>query len=278
VIGVLEPLKDALGTIAKLPVLWLVGLAAGLLIAGDLLAQLYLDRFIVERLWVLQLIVLPLLIGGAYGVIRENDARLSTFLSQGTRNYFRILLPLLVVVFASIATMFLVFIPLILIGIPPELGTISYISLGVTIPIAFFAFFYDTAAIFEERKVFDSIRRSVEFVLRNAVPVAVFWVVSILILIGAGFPVLFLWTLLLMPKLEPMLGMSATEAQSLTAQELLALIGPEGIWITALLSLAYLTLMVTLLTAYKASLFRHHAGEQPPMQGEFDEKGRWYKY
>lgn len=275
-IGVLEPLKDALDTIAHLPVLWLVGLAAGLLSAGDLLAQLYLDSFIVERLWVLQLLVLPLLLGGAYGVIHANDTRLSTFLQQGIRNYFRILLPLLIVVFAALATMVLVSLPLSMIGIPPEVAVV--IPMGVFIPIFFFAFFYDTAAIFEEKKVFDSIRRSVEFVLQNGVSVAVFWIVSIVILIGAGFPVLFLWTALLASQLEPLIGMNATEAQSLTTQEILALIGPEGVWLTALLSLAYLTLMVTLFTAYKASLFRRHAGEQPAKQGEFDEKGRWYKY
>jgi len=39
-----------------------------------------------------------------------------------------------------------------------------------------------------------------------------------------------------------------------------------------------IVLFAAFLYAYKASFFRDHAASVPIQQGEYDEKGRWYKY
>jgi hypothetical protein len=63
------------------------------------------------------------------------------------------------------------------------------------------------------------------------------------------------------------------------------MIGPDGIWITAAVIFLALLFIVPLLLAYKACFYRSIAGVagvapgvEKPLTGEYDSKGRWYKY
>ncbi len=49
----------------------------------------------------------------------------------------------------------------------------------------FFASFSDTAAVLEDRKALDAIRRSVEFTIRHSLQVALFYIVNLAILFAA---------------------------------------------------------------------------------------------
>jgi hypothetical protein len=282
----LESLKDAIGTISRMPVLWISGGATGILSSLDLLAPLYLDAFITGRLWLLQALILPFIIGGAFGVIKENDGRLAVFFRSGFRYYWSVLLPVLILGFAALITLFLVVLPLSVIGIPLVTQIVTMVTLGITVPFAFFSFFYDAAAVFEERKIFDSIRRSIEFIITNAFKSVLFFVISVLLSLLVAFPAFFAWTLLLADQLEWLIDLSASEIQALTPQGVVMQLGPQAILITAVIFFAAMLLIGTLLIAYKACFFRRHADQQsalpgqasPQTQGEYDAKGRWYKY
>ncbi|WP_292520395.1 hypothetical protein [Methanoculleus sp.] len=273
----LESVTNAAGLLRQHPVLWSVGLVMGVLAVLNLVIPVYGGTFYAEPLALLQLLVAPFLAGGVYGMVKEERFSAGEFLQSGKTHYFRILLPALVIFFAVILTVFLLAIPLALLGAGAAAG-MAPLLFGVLVSIVFFTFFYDTVAVFEETNVFESIRRSIEFVMNNLGSVLIFYLVNIAALVVLGFAALFAWTALLVNKLEPLTSMSPAELETMMPQDILALIGTEGIWITAAVYAVVIMLFSAFLYAYKASFFRSHSEGAIMQQGEYDEKGRWYKY
>ncbi|MDV4342947.1 hypothetical protein HL657_07115 [Methanoculleus sp. YWC-01] len=273
----LESVSNAAGLLRQHPVLWSVGLIMGALAVLDLTVPLYGGAFYTEPLAILQALVIPFLAGGVYGMVKGEAFSVGEFVQSGKAYYFRILLPTLVIFFAAILTVFLLAIPLTLLGAGAGANMVPLLF-GVLLSIAFFTFFYDTVAVFEETGVFESIRRSIEFVMNNLGSVLVFYLVNIVVFAVLGFAALLAWTALLVDKLEPLVSMSPEELQVMMPEDILALIGTEGIWITATVYAIVIVLFSAFLYAYKASFFRNRAGAVQVEQGEYDEKGRWYKY
>jgi len=273
----LESVTGAAALLRQHPVLWSVGLVMGALAVLDLIIPVYGGAFYAESLVLLHALVIPFLAGGVYGTIRAETFSAGEFVQSGKTYYFRILLPALVIFFGVVLTVFLLAIPVALLGAGAA-ANMAPLLFGVLISIAFFTFFYDTAAVFEETNVFESIRRSIEFVMNNLGAVLVFYLVNIVVLAVLGFAALFAWSALLVDKLELLTRMSPTELQTVMPEDILALIGTEGIWITAVVYAVVIVLFSAFLYAYKASFFRNHAGAPQMQQGEYDEKGRWYKY
>lgn len=272
-----KSLSGAAGLLRRHPVLWSVGIVMGVLAVIDLVIPLYGGTFYAEPLALLQFLVMPFLAGGVYGTIRANSFSAGEFLQSGKTYYFRILLPALLIFFVVILTAFLLAMPLTLLGAGAASGTMPLL-LGVLVSIVFFTFFYDTVAVFEETNVFESIRRSVEFVMNNLGSVLVFYLVNIVVLVGIGFAALVAIAALLVDRLEPLTRLDPAELQAVTPQDLLGLIGTEGIWTIAAVYAVVIVLLAAFIYAYKASFFRDHAASVPIQQGEYDEKGRWYKY
>jgi len=273
----LKSVTDAAALLWRHPILWSVGLVMGLLTLLDLIVPFEGGAFYTQPLLLLQVLVMPFLAGGIYGVIREKDFSAAGFVRSGKDYYFRILLPSFVIFFAVMLTVILLAIPLALIGGVVAVN-MAALLLGVVLSIAFFTFFYDTAAVLEGTKVFESIRRSVEFVMNNLWSVLVFYLINIVVLLLLGLVALFAWSALLVDKLEPLLTMSPAELQMLMPEDVLALIGTEGIWITAIVYAIVLVLFSAFHYTYKASFFNSLVARVTQLQGEYDEKGRWYKY
>lgn len=273
----LESITGAAGLLRQHPILWLIGGVMGALAVLNLVIPLYGGAFYTQPLALLQVLVMPFLVGGVYGTIRAENFSVDAFVESGKTYYFRILLPSLVIFFAIILTLILLAIPLAFISAGAA-ATVTPLLFGVILSIAFFTFFYDAVAVFEETGVFESIRRSVEFVMNNIGSVLVFYLVNIVAFAALGFFGLFAWTALLVEKLEPLTTMSPEELQAVMPEDLLALIGTEGIWITAIVYAVVIVLFSVFLYAYKASFFKNHVGVSQVQQGEYDEKGRWYKY
>ncbi len=273
----LKSLASAAGLLRRHPILWSVGIVMGALGVISLVVPVYGGTFYAEPLAFLQMLVMPFLAGGAYGTIRAGTFSAGEFLQSGRTYYFRILLPALLIFFAIILTAILLAIPLTLLGIGTASG-VTPLLFGVLASIVFFTFFYDTVAVFEEANVFESIRRSIEFVMNNLGRVLIFYLVNIVVLAGIGIAGLVALTTLLVERLEPLAHMDPAELQAVTPEDLLGLIGAEGIWITAAVYAAVIVLFSAFLYTYKASFFKNLAGSAPIQQGEYDEKGRWYKY
>ncbi len=273
----LKSVTGAASLLRRYPVLWSVGLVMGALAVLDLIVPVYGGAFYTEPLALLQALVMPFLAGGVYGTVRAETFSAGEFLRSGKAYYFRILLPALVLLFGVILTVFLLAIPLAFLGAGAAAG-MTPLLFGVLVSIAFFTFFYDTVAVFEETNVFESIRRSIEFVMNNLGSVLVFYLVNIVVLASLGFAGLLAWTAVFADRLEPLTRMTSAELQTVMPEDILALIGTEGIWISAVVYAVVIVLFSAFLYAYKASFFKNHAGAPRVEQGEYDEKGRWYKY
>jgi len=271
-------LHSALGLLRS-PAAWLPGLTLGGIAAAFIISQYYFGLFIAERLLVILLVLIPFFMAGVLSMVKSGESGIHSFLSGGLTGYFRILLPSLLILFAIIITIMLVLIPLMALGF----GEIALIFsvMTCTLSILFFTLFSDTAAVLEERTVFESIRRSVEFVIRNTHSCVVFYLTSLVIGGTIGFGTLLAWTAALYERLVPVSMMTPGEIQAFTPDQFNALIGQDGILITALIFFAGIALAFSLLYPFKAFFFRDYAGSgegEPRLQGEYDSKGRWYKY
>lgn len=266
-------------SLLRSPAAWLPGLALGSIAALFVITQYFLGLFIAERLLIILLVLIPFFMAGLLSLVKTGDTGIRSFVSGGITGYFRVLLPSLVILFAIIITIFLILIPLLALGIGEQVLAFMVLTCGLS--ILFFTIFYDTAAVFEGKNVFESIRRSVEFVLRTTHSCVVFYLTSLVIGGIITFITLLFWTASLYDRLVTISGLTPEEMQSFTLEQLNALLGPDGILITALFFFAGIALTISLLYAFKAFFYRDYAGKEETgstPQGEYDSKGRWYKY
>jgi len=275
-------LKEAISLLKRLPSLWIPGIVGGILTAALWITLIISGSFFAGRLLVIFGLVLLLFTTGLLVIIRNNDGDIRTLLNGGIRYYFRVLLPQLIIIFGVILIFTLVMVTFSLIGAPSDVGMVTALTIGFMIPIVILTFFYDTAAVFEERKVFDSIRRSIQLVMTHINDVIAFLFFCAAIIIGIIFLLMIIWEAFLYDKLEPITRYNETQLQTFTPEQLIAMIGPGGMWITAVILFVGVFLLLPLLYSFKACFFRKLIRGVPvtqqPTIGEFDSKGRWYKY
>lgn len=278
----LEELKEAIRCVRQLPALWIPGCIAGLL-AGALwiLYNLY-GSFYASRLVVISGLAMVLFVAGSYAVIHSSDKNAGTLLTKGAHYYFRVLLPLLVIAFATLLVFVLIVVTATLAtGGTPDVLVLALTSLFIMIPTLFLTFFSDTAAVFEDTRVFDSIRRSIELAFTHAGEVIAFYLVCAILCFVDFFLCSVIWEAFLYNQLQPLTTYNETQLASITPSELARMIGPDGMWITAVMIFIGIALLLPLLLAYKATVFKKIAGSAVPVRetiGEYDSKGRWYKY
>ncbi|MDD1718982.1 MAG: hypothetical protein LUQ25_02880 [Methanoregulaceae archaeon] len=269
-------LIDALGLIRKYPMLCVPGIIfavlCGLVIAaGDLMFG--------WKFLIVLLVIEPFFAAGFLGMTKNPGDGIAGFFREGRRYYFRVLLPGLIIGFAIALTILLLALPVSLLGPGALGGILTGAFLGVTVPFVFFTWFYDAAAVFEDRRVFDSIRRSIEVVMQNGWKVFRFFIISLLFAGATGFLLLIVWTATLFDRLEPLTAMNATDLQAFTPAQFEAVLGTSGIWMTVIVAVVWIAIVFTVTYAYKSVFFPAVATLQPEVViGEYDEKGRWYKY
>jgi len=278
-------LKEALILLKRLPVLWIPGIAGGLLAAALWVTFNLYGTFFAGRLMIISGLALLVFTTGMLTVIRDNKGNLTALLAGGIKYYFRVLLPQIVIVSGIILVSILLTITFGLFGIS-DISIITALTIGFMIPTMIVTFFYDTAAIFEELRVFDSIRRSIRLVFSHLNEVIAFLFIYLVIFIGIVFALTVVWEAFLFDTLEPISRYNETQLQSFTPEQLIAMIGPTGMWITAAILFIGVFLLLPVLYSYKACFFKKIAGgstgrtiiTQQPTTGEYDSKGRWYKY
>jgi hypothetical protein len=274
-------LKDALGLLSRMPALWIPGVVCGLLVALLWMIFNASGSFFAGRLLIISALASLLFTTGLFSSIRDGDGDIRHLLAGGVRYYFRVLLPLLFIGFTVMLVFVLIIITLTLGGITPDPVLMASVSVGIMIPVFILSFFCDTAAVFEERGVFDAIRRSIGLVKDHLQGVIAFMATCAVILFGISFGLMMLWEAALYDKLEPLTHYTEAQIQAFTPDQLAALIGPGGAWITAGVLFIACLILVPVLFTYKACFFRALLKSAPTVQqitGEFDSKGRWYKY
>jgi hypothetical protein len=169
-----------------------------------------------------------------------------------------------------------------LIGNTLDTSLLSALAFGFMISAVVLTFFYDTAAVFEDKKVFESVRRSAQLVVKRINEVTVFLLVGVAATFLIVFMLMIVWEVFLFDKLEPITRYNETQIQAFTPDQFMGMIGTEGIWVTAVMLFIGVSLLVPILYTYKACFFKNLARgmeiTQQPTTGEYDSKGRWYKY
>jgi hypothetical protein len=275
-------LKEALLLLKRVPLLWIPGIIGGFLAASLWVTFNLAGTFFSSRLLVIAWLVLMVFTTGMLVIIRNNEADIRAMLAGGVRYYFRVLLPQLVIIFIGIIVVLLVMITFGLIGAPSDTSMAAALSIGFMIPTIILTFFFDTAAVFEDRKVFESLKRSIQLVFGHINDVVAFLLVWAAIFFGIIFCLMVVWEAFLFDKLEPITRYNETQLLAFTPDQLLAMIGPDGMWITALLLFVGGLLLIPVFCSYKACFYKKLAQgvviTQEPTTGEYDSKGRYYKY
>ena len=281
---VLAELQEALRTTGQSPVFWIPGIVAGLL--GAMLWIVYNTSgvFFAGRLVILAALVMVLFMAGTFALVKKNRTGAADLVREGVQYYFRVLLPWILIS----CVLLLVFTVITAVTEFTQGSTVDYEAMGVLavivmIPTIFVTFFCDTAAVFEDLKVFVSLRRSIGVVAAHAGAVLGFFIVCAALVFADFFVFAVIWEGLLYEKLSPLAQYNETQLATITPQQILAMIGLDGVWVTAAVICLALTFLVPLLFAYKAVFYRSLIGIAPgsaerPLTGEYDSKGRWYKY
>lgn len=274
-------LKETITLLMRSPLLFIPGAITGVLAVIVWLVLIQAGTFFTSRLLILFLLVALFFIIGLLVAIKKNVVTLEGLFSDGISYYFKVLVPTLVIVFGILLIFIMVVLTLTLIGATPAAALLSFLVIAVILPTYILTFFYDTAAVFEGKKVFESLHRSIEVVTANLTEVILFFIGCIVIILSISFAFLVIWSAFLADRLEPITKFNETQLQSLSPNQLTMMIGTDGIWITTVLIFCWVTILIPFIYTYKACFYRLIVGGTTPIQqqmGEFDSKGRWYKY
>jgi len=274
-------LTEACRLLARTPVLWIPGIVGGLCASAIWLALMFSGTFYAGRLVIIAGLIVLFFITGALALIKNEEKDIRAMLQTGLHYYFRVLLPMLVVLFMSLLVFVLVVLTLSLIGITPDESLVVFLSFGIMLPSILLTIFADTAAVFEDKKVFESIQRSIGLVSTNLSKVIAFFLVCAIVISGITFTLMIVWEALLYTKLQPVMEYTEEQLMTFTPDQLLALIGTDGIWVTAGVLFIGGLVLIPIIISYKACFFRKLAGGTVIIgqtTGEYDSKGRWYKY
>jgi hypothetical protein len=275
-------LREAVALLFRMPLLWIPGIIGGAFAAIIWLTLFISGAFFTSRLLIIFALVLLFFTTGMLSVIRNNEATGRALVVGGLNNYFRVLLPQLVIGFALLVVFILCTITFALFGLASDIGLLTSLTFGIMIPTLMLTFFFDTAAVFEERRVFDSIQRSVLLVSAHMMKVLSFFIVSALLCAGVIFGLMIVWEAILFDKLKPIMDFTDAQREAFTPDQLFAMIGQDGVWVTAIILFIGVLILLPLLFSYKACFYKKMASSTVPIEqqiyGEYDSKGRWYKY
>jgi hypothetical protein len=276
-----EAFKETFRLLGRMPVLWVPGIVAGLLAAALWILLNMAGIFFTSRLFIIAGLILFLFIVGMISILKEKQGDLRAMINGGISYYFRVLIPQLVILFMLILIFFLLAVTFGFAGSNPDPSFIALLTILVMIPTLALTLFFDMAAVFEDKKVFESIQRSSSLVSENAMQVISFCLICALTCVTVAFSLMIVWEAALYDNLKPLAEYNQTQIQSFTAEQLMGMIGPNGIWITAVVLFIGSFIRVPFIYSYKACFYRRLAGSTPSIQqqtGEYDRKGRWYKY
>lgn len=270
---------DTLRLLKRMPGLFIPGLLIAVLDAIQIWFSLTGETFIAPRLLAVELVLMPFAFAAVYGAIKADDASFMSLLREGSRNYFRVLLPGLVVALGAVAIAVIATGLMTILVQTESVGLIVLMMMMVIGAFALLTLFFDTAAVFEEQSVFNAIRRSVVVVTGAPLVAIRYLITAVLVAVGVGIPLLIIWTAALYQQLVPITTMTPAEMAAFTQEQFISLIGTNGFLVTTVLYFVGVLLVFTLMTTYKALLFREFVVEAPVEQvGEYDEKGRYYRY
>jgi hypothetical protein len=268
--------------LGRMPLLWVTGIIGGIVAAVLWILFNIAGIFFTSRLFILAALILLFFIVGTLALIKENTGDLRALVTGGITYYFRVLIPLLVILFMLALIFMLLIVTFGFTGTSPDPSFVAVLTICVMVPTLMLTFFFDMAAVFEDYKVFESIQRSTTLVSANVMEVLAFYLLSALASFTIIFGLMIVWEAALYDKIKPLAEYNQTQIQAFTAEQLMGMIGPDGIWITAIVLFVGGLVLVPFFISFKACFYQKLANSAPTtiqqVTGEYDSKGRWYKY
>ncbi|MDD1724122.1 MAG: hypothetical protein LUQ07_03220 [Methanospirillum sp.] len=282
---ILDALQKAITNLVHRPVLWIPGIYAGIIGFSVIWLELTGEEFAAGKIVILSLIAFPFFLGILNHLLQGVESSPKELVSAGLKNYFPVLLPSIILGGIIILMVFIISIPFSLMGYGDEPTIIGGFLIGISIPALFFSIYTDNVAVCEKTRIIPTLQKSLETVGKNF-----FGTVAYVLTGGIAFIILsflgsFIWVLGLADRFAPYLEMNITTQQEtfshFTLDDWLSLIGTEGAVITAAVFGFILFFLVPFLFVFKYYCYKGISEQIPEVQkiqGEYDEKGRWYKY
>lgn len=275
---------SALKSLATFPLVWINGLFACMSIL--LVYFLYTQAGLVVSAAAALLVALifPFFVAGTYGVILDNNKKHGAFMIYARYGYTRCLFPSILLSVMTLLLMNVMTSVLMMVGILPELAV--YIGMFIVIPVIFFCYFADITAVRFNLRMGQAIKDSARRVMSGSLSITAFYLMNIAMFFTASFVMSGIFGIFGADSMAVLAQLNETQILSMTPDELAAVIITPEIINAFVLSLAITALLfVPFFIAYKAHYFSRLIAAQTSdakktveADGEYDEKGRWFKY
>ncbi|HJJ41810.1 MAG TPA: hypothetical protein O0W90_00655 [Methanocorpusculum sp.] len=288
----LKSLGDTLRLLVITPYVWFTGIFAALSILLVYIVYQNLGIIAAVPVGVILLFILPSLMVGTYGIILENHGSPKVYFKYVRYGYLRCLFPFLfVIIMWAVLTLLIKYIAA---HFAVSIDIIS-ISMITAIPIFFFCYFADISALINSGGIFKSIKESAVRVANGSFSVTAFYLfnISAFILMSIVFSIIL--SMFVIGSTDILTSFTESEILSMSQAELYSFaeasmndffLTPEGLT-SRIISLSICALFFfPFFVTYKACYFKRLITSAPinrqpnaaEADGEYDEKGRWFKY
>lgn len=282
---VFTSLAQAVNAYGKMPHVWISGIFAALAILLTYYLAFTVSEVAGLAVMVIFFFAFPYILAGTYGVLIDNNKKKGAFKIYARYGFRRCLFPNILLVLLTWFLMNLATSLLLIFGVSPEMAL--YVSLFVVIPLVFFCYFADITAIRHNLTMGQAVKDSAKRVSAGSFSITAFYLMNIALLFFASFFMSLVMSFVGFEALMPLTELTEEAVASMPLEELTALVlTPEVIFATvislAVTALVFVPFFVSfktyffkrMLTVYNGSAY-HRAQEE---DGEYDEKGRWFKY
>ena len=282
---VFASLTQAVKAYVKMPHVWISGIFSALAILLTYYLAFTVSEVAGLAVMVIFFFAFPYILAGTYGVLIDNNKKKGAFKIYARYGFRRCLFPNILLVLLTWFLMNLATSLLLIFGVSPEMAL--YASLFVVIPLVFFCYFADITAIRHNLTMGQAVKDSAKRVSAGSFSITAFYLMNIALLFFASFFMSFVMSFVGFEALMPLTELTEEAVASMPLEELTALVlTPEVIFATvislAVTALVFVPFFVSfktyffkrMLTVYNGSAYHRPAEEE----GEYDEKGRWFKY
>lgn len=279
---IVKAIQETISYLTHKPVLWIPGLYAGIIVAIYVWLELSGSNFLAEKIGILALILFPYFMGLVNYTFHVSEFKLKTTLAGGLKTFFPIILPFIILAGVIVILMILFSIPLTIMGFGQDPYTLSGMIMGLMIPTLFISWYIDNIAVCEGTGIKETFKRSMILCSSDFFATLGCILMSCLVFILAIFLGALIWGIALAERFTPYLSMNMTVQKetfsNFTLTDWQALIGHSGMIITALISGLMIFLLIPFILVFKYQCYNSISHKISVIYGEYDEKGRWFKY
>lgn len=287
----LKSFTDTLRLLVITPYVWISGIFSCLAILLTYFIYLNFGLTAAVVTSVISLFVFVAFLPGTYGVILENHGSPSVFLRYIKFGYLRCIFPVIfLVALVFIATDSVVY---VLMDLGFDAGVYLYVIMFIAIPFLFFFYFADMTSLIGNGGLFKSLRESALRVMMGSYSITIFYIVNIAAFLLMYFVVSAIISVYAVGSMDFLFNLTDAEIISMSQTELVALaessvdtfLASDMAVFASVVAAAVCSLFfIPFFSTYKACFFKRMITTIPQAikkieeDGEFDSKGRWFKY